>query len=117
MASIRDRIGQTLDFLRQRRHAYQLSFGTAKRAVRLRRAFVNAFGTPSGQMVLADLEKFCRANETCFDTDARVNAALEGRREVWLRIQQHLNLSSEDLFQLYSGRNVQSLIQRQENDQ
>lgn len=115
MGGIRDRIGHTLDFLRQRRYAFQLTFGTPKRALRLRQAFLNAFGTPSGQMVLADLEKFCRANETCFDTDARVNAALEGRREVWLRIQQHLNLSAEDLFQLYSGRTVQSLIQRQEN--
>jgi hypothetical protein len=29
---------------------------------------------------------------------------LEGRREVWLRIQQHLNLTTEQLFQLYGGQ-------------
>jgi len=71
---------------------------------------MRVFGGPAGQAVLRDLEKFCRANETCFNGDPRIHAAHEGRREVWLRIQQHLNLSSEDLFQLYSGRTVMRLI-------
>jgi len=52
--------------------------------------------------VLEDLAKFCRANESCFHEDPRVHAALEGRREVWLRIQQHLNLTDEQLFALYA---------------
>ncbi len=68
--------------------------------------------SPAGQEVLIDLAKFCRANVTCFDPDPRVHAALEGRREVWLRIQQHLGLSTEQLFTLYSGL---SLPPAQEN--
>lgn len=51
--------------------------------------------------VLKDLAKFCRAHKTCFHADPRVHAAMEGRREVFLRIVEHLNLSYEELFRLY----------------
>lgn len=56
---------------------------------------------PASQTALADLAVFCRANESCFNPDPRVHAALEGRREVWLRIQQHIQLSPEQLSALY----------------
>lgn len=85
-----DVYGKTLDFLRGRKRAYQL-----------------AFGSPAGQAVLADLATFCRANETCFNPDPRIHAVAEGRREVWLRIQEHLNLSSEQLVALYAGQTFQ----------
>lgn len=52
--------------------------------------------------VLADLAKFCRANESTFHPDPRKHAVLEGRREVWLRIEKHLNLNDEELYQLYN---------------
>lgn len=78
---------KALDFLRGRKRSYQLTFGQ-----------------PAGQEVLIDLARFCRANETCFDADPRVHAVAEGRREVWLRIQRHLNLSSEDLLALFAGQ-------------
>lgn len=52
-------------------------------------------------LVLEDLEKFCRAHESTFHADARVSANLDGRREVWLRIQQHLQLSEPALWRLY----------------
>lgn len=64
------------------------------------------FLAPAGQQVLHDLAKFCRANETTFDPDPRIHAALEGRREVFLRITQHLNLSAEQMFDLYNGRAI-----------
>lgn len=76
----------TLNFLRRRKGSYQ-----------------QALMSPAGQEVLIDLAKFCRANEPTFDPDPRIHALLEGRREVWLRIQQHLNLSSDQLYQLYNG--------------
>lgn len=50
--------------------------------------------------VLADLAKFCRATEPCWHPDPRTHALLEGRREVWLRIQKHLNMPAEDLIPL-----------------
>jgi hypothetical protein len=78
---------RALDWLRQRKRAYTL-----------------ALTSPAGQEVLIDLAKFCRANETCFHEDARKHAVLEGRREVWLRVQQHLHLTTDQLMALYSGQ-------------
>lgn len=83
MGSIR----ATFDFLRRRKQSYQL-----------------ALTGPAGQDVLRDLAKFCRANESAFDPDPRIHAALEGRREVWLRIQAHLNLTPAQLYELFAGR-------------
>jgi hypothetical protein len=73
-----------------RRHQYQL-----------------CFRSPPGQEVLKDLARFCRAHESTFHADPRAHAMAEGRREVWLRIQQHLNLSPDQLWELYSGRPAQ----------
>ena len=58
--------------------------------------------------VLMDLARFCRANETCFNADARKHAVLEGRREVWLRIQMHLGLTTEQLMSLYAGQGYET---------
>lgn len=59
-----------------------------------------AFRSPEGQRVLADLATFCRAAEPTYSPDARLHALLEGRREVWLRIQNHLQLSPDELYAL-----------------
>jgi hypothetical protein len=71
-----------------------------------KRAYQLAFGSPAGQAVLRDLAKFCRAADTEFHADPRIHAALSGRREVWLRIQQHINLTPEQLAALYDGRSI-----------
>ena len=80
------KFGKTLDFLRGRSQSYKLTFGN-----------------PTGNRVLADLAKFCRANDTTFHADPRIAANLDGRREVWLRIQNHLRLNPEQLMSLYAG--------------
>ena len=50
------------------------------------------------ELVLKDLQVFCRAMETTFVADnARLSDVLEGRRQVWLRIQNFLELTSEQL--------------------
>lgn len=74
------------DFLNVRKRAYEFTFNIE---------------SVDAKMVLKDLAKFCRADETCFHENDRAHAVLEGRREVWLRIQKHLNLSSEELWELY----------------
>lgn len=61
------------------------------------------FKGPVAEAVLRDLARFCRANVSAFHADARLHAVAEGRREVWLRIQNHLNLSPADLFRLSTG--------------
>jgi hypothetical protein len=72
--------------------------------MRRRHAYNVTFRAPLAQEVLRDLARFCRAHESTFNTDARAHAMAEGRREVWLRIQNHLNLTPDELWELYSGR-------------
>lgn len=57
---------------------------------------------PMARVVLCDLAKFCRAHESTYHPDARVHAELEGRREVWLRIVNHLHLTTDELVDLYA---------------
>lgn len=42
--------------------------------------------------VLADLRDFCFARTTAFDQDPIIMARREGRRDVWLRVSNYLNL-------------------------
>jgi hypothetical protein len=74
-------------FLRNRQVAYQQVFNAR---------------TPAGFTVLQDMAWFCRARRSTFDRDPIVAAGLNGQREVWLRIDQHLNLTDEELALLYS---------------
>lgn len=55
----------------------------------------------SVEAVLADIAKFCRAGKSTFHPDARIHALQEGRREVWLRIAEHLSMSEEELYDRY----------------
>lgn len=96
--NLQEQVLKTFEFLRFRKRNYQL-----------------AFGQPAGQEVLIDLAKFCRADQSCFDPDPRVHAALEGRREVWLRIQQHLNLTPQQLTALYSGNQFMAVPAGEDN--
>lgn len=82
-------IRATWDFLRRRKVDYQL-----------------AFTSPAGQGVLYDLAKFCRADENTYNPDPRLSDILVGRREVWLRIQKHLNLTPDQLYEIYAGRQL-----------
>lgn len=77
----------------QRKTAYQLTYQVEQ---------------PANVDVLIDLARFCRANETCVvKGDRDMTLVLEGRREVWLRIQQHLGLTTEQLTALYTGGPLQ----------
>lgn len=77
---------------------------------RRRSAFIEVFGgtaesrTPAQDIVLGDLRDFCRARETTFDPDPRIHALLEGRREVWLRIANHLSIDEATMAALDSSR-------------
>ena len=73
-----------------------------------KRAYSLCFGSPVGNEVLIDLSRFCRAVETCVvPGDHDRTLVLEGRREVFLRITEHMNLSTEQLYALYDRRNIQ----------
>ena len=69
-----------------------------------KRAYCRVFDMESRdvQMVVGDLARFCRANESTHHPDPYVAARLDGRREAWLRIQQNLNLDAEALLRPYN---------------
>jgi hypothetical protein len=69
------------------------------------RAYLLAFNgqEAAGAAVLADLATFCRADETCVVPGDRDRTyVLEGRREVYLRIRDHLDLTVEELVEKYT---------------
>jgi len=68
-----------------------------------RQNYIRVFDGPPGDAVLRDLAIFCRANQSTLHQDQRISDALNGRREVWLRIQQHLNMTDEQLWELCQG--------------
>ena len=51
-----------------------------------RHNYAICFGSPEGRAVLADLAKFCNANQPTFDPNPHVAAYNEGLRRVYLRI-------------------------------
>lgn len=81
--------------LRRRRYSY-------------RRLFLGEDGlSADGQVVLADLAKFCRANSSTAivspvsrSVDPIAMAMAEGRREVWLRLMAHLHIDERVVFNL-----------------
>lgn len=84
--SIQEKIEIAKDFFRSRKIAYEQTFN---------------LDSVQAQAVLKDLALFCRANKTCFDADPRLHALQEGRREVWLRIMEHLKLTPDDYWDKY----------------
>jgi hypothetical protein len=57
--------------------------------------------TPAADMALADLVRFCRASSDTIGKTDRDTYILIGRRQVFLRMTQHLKLSPEQLTELY----------------
>jgi len=63
-----------------------------------RQAYAKVFDGKDGRIVLEDLAQFCRADTTTFHENHHVSNMLDGRREVYLRIQEHTELSPDDLW-------------------
>jgi len=89
MASQFQSVRDALDHLRGMKSAYQQTYSTSQ---------------PAHLMVLDDMARFCRANESCaVPGDHDRTMLLLGRNEVWLRVNQYLHLNPEQLFALYGG--------------
>lgn len=67
------------------------------------RQYKLTFNTQPGSAVLRDLARFCRANVSAFHEDQRATDLALGRQEVWLRIQNHLQLSPDELWRITAG--------------
>jgi hypothetical protein len=67
--------------------------------------FVHGGSTPEQrELVRRDLKKFCRAEVSTYATDARDHAMLEGRRDTWLRIENHATKSLDELLAIYNPK-------------
>lgn len=84
------------------------------RRMSYRRAFLDEKGglRADAKPALADLKRFCCADKTTIrvspttgQIDPYAMAVAEGRREVWNRIQQHLQITDDDLFNLKEEQN------------
>lgn len=68
--------------------------------------------TKAGRLALEDLSEFCRADRSCVVVgkdgcvDTHATAVAEGRREVFLRIQQMLNLTDSQLNKLRTDEEI-----------
>lgn len=91
--SLQESIAKTIEFLGWRKRAFQLLWPGSHRAT---------------DVVLRDLSRYCHINEECPHTDPFKVGEWLGRRSVFLRIQRHLYLSPEELFELYSGVRTQT---------
>jgi hypothetical protein len=61
-------------------------------------AYRKTFSGPEGRKVLADLKRFCKATvPTANIKNVNATYLAEGRREVWLRILSHINLTDEEI--------------------
>lgn len=54
-------------------------------------------------IVMADIQMFCRGGVSVFHENSRTHAYLSGRQELWLRIQDHLGLPLDDLLTKYEA--------------
>lgn len=83
---IRDTVEAVKGFVRSRSFSYKMVFKK---------------DDSNATIVLRDLAKFCRAHESTFNADPRLHAVMEGRREVFLRIQQYAELGEAELISLH----------------
>ena len=74
------------------------------RAKSYQRIFL-AHGTDT-DVVLSDLAKFCRAHESTFHLEHTMSDRLDGRREVWLRLQHFLQLTDDALWSIYGNQSL-----------
>lgn len=102
---------RTFAWVAERQKAYRLTFRPSrpimvwKWAKRKAYQIVFSLQAPAHLVVLNDIIFFCRINESCVvPGDRDKTLLLEGRREMGLRILQNLNLTPEQVFQLYGGQ-------------
>lgn len=72
----------------------------AARHARRRADYAAVFRSDAGRRVLADLFRFCHADQPSFAIDPFVTAFNEGQRRVFLRITAMLRLGEQDFVKL-----------------
>lgn len=92
-----------MSFVDKFRTRWGMGFTLAERV----KAYNLTFRHPSGQMVLADLMTFCGLADEAPRTDSQFEQGrAAGRRDVALRVQEHLHLTHEELYVVLQGRSI-----------
>lgn len=92
-----------MSFVDKFRTRWGMGFSLAERV----KAYNLTFRSPSGQIVLADLMTFCGLADEAPRTDSMFEQGrAAGRRDFALRVQEHLNLSHEELYAVLQGRSI-----------
>lgn len=78
------------DYLERRANAYKAVFRPGERS------------QSDIDIVLKDMALFCRAMTTRYDPEQKKQDMLEGRAEVFYRIKEHVGLTLDELFRLYT---------------
>lgn len=66
-------------------------------------AWSRVFAGPDGQVVEKQLAIFCRANVSTFDPDPIRSAYLQGRKDVWILMQNYRHLTPMQLAVIYQA--------------
>lgn len=88
---------RTIEYLIQRKSAYWFGLPVLLRGLK-----PDEVPGPPLEMMISDLARFCRATSDVTGTTDRETYILIGRRQVFLRIMEHLYLPPEQLYELYS---------------
>lgn len=75
-------------------------FQLATDIVRVKNAYRALEKTLEGQIVLRDLARTCNAASTTFDKDPQQHSFNAGKRQVWLRIQNMINMPDREVYEL-----------------
>tara|TARA_R110000868_G_scaffold232926_2_gene486639 strand:+ start:1171 stop:1518 length:348 start_codon:yes stop_codon:yes gene_type:complete len=114
MPTAREIAENTKAYVSRRKDGYCMSFNDKTPVESIEKASEKVFLGLAGTVVLQDLAEFCRATQSTFNPDQRLNDVLIGRHEVWLRIQNHLNLTTEELYRLHGGLDIRLVTQEEE---
>lgn len=88
--------------------AYREAAHKLKRFIfRRQAAYLDTFAGPRAETVLQDIANFCRACKTIYTSEERASWILEGRRQVWMRIQDQLRLTQDELWRLYRDPKIE----------
>lgn len=94
---------------RQEKKATETAEETKYKALaRRREAYVRVFVTGNSaqedrDIVMNDMTRFCRGDASTFDMNERVHCLLEGRREWYQRVQDHVQLTQDALWVKYNS--------------
>lgn len=72
------------------------------RLATVQQSYQLCLGSPAGKAMLEDLALMCRANESCFDPDARMHAYREGKRVAYIRLIDFRDMTIDELYAKYT---------------